>query len=122
MGTISVGEGRTAVVLRVENLGRDLAAFLTGGEAHVGAVAVAGRAAGTGGEALADAIVAPGNKDGPLAEEGAALMAALSGRTCVMIVGIHVEDATPAEIEQIVAHAREAFALWTPDDVVDQRY
>ena len=119
MSTISVGEGRTGVTLVVEELGRDLAAFLTGGEAHVGAVAVAGGSAGVAGEAVAELIVAPGHKEGPLAAEGAALLAARSGRTCVLTVGIHIDDAEPEEIAAIVDHAREALNAWRPDD---QRY
>lgn len=115
MSTISVGDGRTKVTLRVEDLGRDLAAFLTGGEAHVGAVAVAGGAAGTAGESLSACIVAPGHKEGPLAREGAALLAERSGRTCALTVGIHIDGASTEEIREIMVHAREALARWRPE-------
>lgn len=108
-GEIRVGEGRTAVVLRVEDLGRDLAATLTGGEAHVGAVAVAGAGVGTRGEDVDGMVVVPGHREDVLAREGARLLAARSGRCCVLTAGIHVDDASPDEIDIIVANAREAF-------------
>ena len=114
MASIVIGEGRTLITRRVEALGRDLAAFLTGGEAHVGAVAVAGSRAGTAGEAFSQLIVVTGHKEGPLAEHGAALLAARSGRTCVLTVGIHIDDASGEEIAALVANASEALEQWRP--------
>jgi hypothetical protein len=106
---MSEGRGRTEVSLAVMSQGRDLLLTVTGGDAHVGAVAVRSPAGGTQGEPHTAAIVVPGHKEGPLATEGAARLAAVTGSTCVAVVGIHVERATPEEIARIVTNAQRGF-------------
>ncbi len=80
-----------------------------GGREHVGAVAVSVPPAGPGGEPYAALAVVPGHAEGPLAEEGAALLSAASGRACVAVVGIHIDRASRAEIDAAVRHARLGF-------------
>lgn len=104
---IRVGRGRTAVRLEVAALGRDLSATLTGGQAHAGAVALAG----PGGEADGGGLlVLPPHKEGPLARACAAELARAAGCACVASAGIHQDGATAAEIAAIVANARTAIA------------
>jgi hypothetical protein len=102
------GEGRLAVRLELRAHGRDLLLLVGGGSVHAGAVAVVSAAGGTAGEPCDELAVVPGHKEGPLAREGARLLAAASGRTCVAVAGIHQDRATPAEIAAIVSHARAA--------------
>ncbi len=102
---VTRGAGRTAVRLELVGQGRDLLLLISGGEAHVGAVAVA-RPAGDGG--AAGAVVIPPHKEGPLAAECAALLAEAAGCTCAAAAGIHQDDATREEIETICANALAA--------------
>lgn len=104
------GAGRTAVTVHLIAQGRDLVLLVQGGQAHIGALAVRAAAAGTLGQPLAALVVAPGHKEGPLAEEGAAMIAAASGRACAVIAGIHQDSASPAEIAAIVANVRACYA------------
>ncbi len=110
---VEAGDGRAAVAVRLLAQGRDLLLLVTGGEAHVGAVALSGATAGTRGEPCEALLVAPGHKEGPLAAEGAALVAAATGRACVAVAGIHQDGATPGEIAEIVANVRRAYARLT---------
>jgi len=107
---LTLGEGRTAVRLTLLGQGRDLLLLVTGGEAHAGAVAVRAPARPPRFGACAGLCTVPGHREGPLAEEGAALLAAAAGRACVVVAGIHLEAATPEEIAAIVANARAGFA------------
>ena len=95
------GTGRTAVRLELTAHGRDLVLHVGGGEAHVGAVAVAepGRPAML--------TVVPGHKEGPLAAEAAATLAAAADCVCTVIAGIHQDDATGQEIAAIVVNVNE---------------
>ena len=104
---ITVGQGRTAVQLTLAAQGRDLILTVTGGAAHVGAVAVVSVAGGTAGEPHCSVTVVPGHAEGPLAEEAAARIAAATGRTCVAVAGIHQDRATGAEITAIVANVQQ---------------
>jgi len=90
--------------------GRDLVLTVTGGNAHVGAVAVHSAGGGTRGESHTAVTVVPGHKEGPLAKEGAARLATTMDCTCVALVGIHIEQATPEEIEKIVANTQRGLA------------
>jgi len=103
----TVGRGRRAVRLEAAPLGRDLLVTVTGGQAHAGAVALAGPAGALDGGGL---LVLPPHKEGPLARECAEAVAAAAGCACVAAAGIHQDGATPAEIAAIVANARAGIA------------
>jgi hypothetical protein len=77
-----------------------------GGQTHVGAVAVSSPAGGACGGPRRDLVVIPGHREGPLAEEAAARLAAAAGCTVVAVVGIHQDAATAEEIARIVANVR----------------
>lgn len=102
---VRVGRGRRAVVLLTRAVGRDLLVTVTGGQAHAGAVAVAtpGGAAPAGEDRP---LVVASHKEGPLARECARLLATAAGCTCVVVAGIHQDQATPGEIAAIVANVR----------------
>lgn len=104
---VTIGDGRTEVHLRPLAQGRDFLVLITGGAAHVGAVAVRdGRIAGPEKADSVGTVQLHGHREGPLAAEAAALLAAATGRTCAAVVGIHQDDASPAEIRRIVTHVR----------------
>ncbi len=102
---LELGTGRTRVRLDLVAQGRDLVLHLGGGEAHVGAVAVAA----PGGPVLL--TVVPGHKEGPLAEQAAAALSEAGGCTCAVVAGIHQDDATAEEIAAIVGNVNEGVAL-----------
>ncbi len=103
-GPVSVGRGRRRVTLELAAVGRDLLLVLWGGQAHAGAVALSGppgvptRPAGP--------LRLGSHREGPLAAECAALVAAAAGCACAVVAGIHQDAATADEIAAIVANAR----------------
>ena len=103
---VTAGRGRTEVRLDLSPVGRDLLLLVTGGEAHVGAAAVAG--IGPGGDSEIHAAILPPHKEGPLARECAALLSEAAGCTVCVVAGIHQDGATRGEIAAIVANVREA--------------
>jgi len=104
---LSVGSGRTRVTLEFKIQGRDILLLVTGGEAHVGAVAVWDSREKEG---QAAATELPGHREGPLAVECAEILGRASGRTVAAVVGIHQDNATPEEIAAIVANVRQGAA------------
>lgn len=101
---LSVGSGRTLVKLEVKNQGRDILLLVTGGEAHVGAVAV-WDSRQKGNPATVNEL--PGHREGPLAVECAEILGRAWGRTVAAVVGIHQDKATREEIDAIVVNVRQ---------------
>jgi len=104
---VEVGAGRVAVTLRSVSQGRDFLVLISGGEGHVGAVATCdGRNRWDHVRVAEETVQLAGHREGPLASEAAEMLALASGRTCVAVVGIHQDEATIDEIDQIVANVR----------------
>lgn len=97
------GEGRTEVCLELRAQGRDLVLAVTGGQAHVGAVALA-----SPGDREARLAVIPPHKEGPLAASVALRVTRAAGCACAVTAGIHQEAITPDEIAAVVAHVGSA--------------
>jgi hypothetical protein len=102
---VVVGSGRICVQLELGYQGRDLILLVTGGEAHVGAVAVWDRRQTAG---TASVTELPGHKEGPLAGACAKIVGRATGCRVVAVVGIHQDEATGEEIDAIVANAELA--------------
>jgi len=103
-GKISVGENRTLVELEADVIGEDWLLRITGGQAHVGAVATAD-------DGQVQLSVIGSHKEGPLAEICAGQWSLLTGRVCVAVVGIHQDQATRDEIDSIVDHVRQGLEI-----------
>lgn len=88
-------EGRIELCLRLIPQGRDLHACLCGGEAHVGAVALA-----QPGEA-ARVTQRPGHREGELAARVAERLARGHGCAVSVSSGIHFADISRAEISTV---------------------
>ena len=88
-------EGRVELCLRLMPQGRDLHAFLLGGEAHVGAVALAvpGQSAGV--------TQRPGHREGEIAALVAERLAGAFGCAVSVSCGIHFADISRAEITTV---------------------
>ena len=100
---VAGGEGRLRVEALAVLVGGDLVVAIWGGTApHVGAVALAQPR-----PSLDDPrVTLLGHKDDVVAREAADRLAAASGRTAVVTAGLHVDDATVADRQALVANAR----------------
>lgn len=88
------------IEIRSYSIGQDTAFIVTGGVAHIGAVATA---YWTEGKTIqVDVISMPGHREAELVEELARMAAIKLGRTVVVVAGIHLEKPTKQEIEDIV--------------------
>lgn len=93
-------DGRLALCLRLMPQGRDLHAFLLGGEAHVGAVALAAP-----GEAT-EVRQRPHHREGALAALVAERLSGALGCAVSVSCGIHFTAISRAEIAGVEAMAR----------------
>ncbi|MGE9986166.1 hypothetical protein [Desulfovibrio sp. SGI.169] len=87
---------RLELELRVLRMGRDLQVALSGGTAHLGAVALAAP-----GAAEADALVLPGHREDQLARRMARRMADALGCAVCVSAGIHYADISKEEIAAV---------------------
>ena len=90
--------GSTELRADVAHVGRDLLVTLFGGERHIGAVGVGGCSA----RPYASVLTMPGHRDDVIAKEAAMRISKALKCSCVVIVGIHVDDASERRISEIV--------------------
>lgn len=98
------------IAFTVQRIGRDYLFTISGGQIdsgpHIGAVAVAFWA---GGELKIETLELPSHKEGELAHESALLAAEKLTATCTVICGIHIDQATDEQINEIVQYVRKGF-------------
>lgn len=103
-----IGEGRSLVEFMVQEMGKDLVVTIGGGVVHVGAIAVAyvtDSIINPGEKTVtANLITLPGHKEESIAIPLAGKLARNIGRNCVLVLGIHIDDIKPDEIENISAN------------------
>jgi hypothetical protein len=99
----SSGEGRTRVSLSSSYLGNDLVIFIYNDNAHIGAVAVAEYDYDSG-RTSTSLITRRGHKDDVVAQRVAYLVAKSTKRPACVIAGIHVDDITEIEINEIIGN------------------
>lgn len=109
------GEERTRVAVRVEKFGKDLLVSITNEGAHLGAVAV-GEYSHSDGKATVSVITRYGHKDDEIARAQALRLAQKTRRPVCVIVGIHIDRATKAEIADIVKNAERAVGDYLASD------
>jgi len=106
-----MGEGRCTVTFEIKELGRDLVVIITGGDAHVGAVSLS-----LSRKSLADAnklsastslLTVPGHKEEDIAIPLSKEITTRTGRNCVLVVGIHLDNITPEELGIIWENCRQ---------------
>jgi hypothetical protein len=98
--------GKIEIVLKAKKIGEDYLLTLTGGEEHVGAVAV-GLFEEKSQRASSSVITMPGHREEYLALHGARQVSRAIKKTSVFVVGIHQDDISPDEIRDIVSATRE---------------
>ncbi|HJV46450.1 MAG TPA: hypothetical protein VJ824_12095 [Bacillota bacterium] len=84
-------------------VGRDMLFVVTGGAAHIGATATAYM---NQGELVVEVHQLEGHKEGPLAAELARYAVERLRRTVTVVMGIHKDEATPEDIQNIVESVR----------------
>ena len=108
------GEGRTKLYLIAVFSGDDLIIVIFGGDRpHVGSVSVAyppftdeEKKKGKDGVVL-NTIPLPGHKDYVVSEMVAEKVSRVLGRVVVVSVGIHIEKASKAEIEEVLKNSEK---------------
>jgi len=114
--SFSAGTGRFLVRLLVTVTGNGLVAQLMGGEEpHIGAVvlSVPRPSLATPGVLGSNSFVLPlvGHKDDEIAKPVAQEIAVNYGRPVVVVAGIHVEDASSEDIEQLTVNCWKTVQL-----------
>ena len=110
MITETYGNGKYIVNISVHDTnGAGLAVFVRGGDKpHLGGVALASPGIEMHGRTLSKCdlwtITVPGHKDAELAQRIAKKICIASGEPVSVSLGIHVENATPEEIELICSN------------------
>jgi len=86
-------------------MGNDRVFLITGGKAHIGAAAMA---YSTGNGVLADSLSVPEHREEKLALDLARWAASVLEQTVTVLIGIHVDNATKNDIDQIIAVVNHA--------------
>ena len=106
---LTKGEGRARINVTVNSLGSDLVVRIYNQNAHIGAVAV-GDYDGEHGRASVSVITRLGHKDDALAREAAYLLSKSIRRAVCVIAGVHLDNITGAEIDEILANTKTAIS------------
>jgi len=98
------GEGRTRIELLAQYLGSDLIVCIYNENAHLGAVAV-GEYNHEEGRASSSVITRSGHRDDEIAKRQAHLIARHTRKPVCVIAGIHLDNITKKEIDEILSQA-----------------
>ena len=101
---LTKGEGRTKVSLTARKMGDDFMVCIHDGNAHIGAVAV-GEYDHKNQRASTSVITRLGHKDDAIAQKAAHLISKSTLRPVCVVAGIHLDNITEAEIDQIVENS-----------------
>ncbi|MFV9510269.1 hypothetical protein [Tepidibacillus sp. LV47] len=93
------------IQIRHDFMGDDLVILVTGGVAHIGAVATAYI---DNDQVHVEVTELPHHKEGELAKEFAELLARSLHRSVSVLMGIHIDNATKKDIQQIVDYVQKA--------------
>ncbi len=107
MKTRSIEAAGIEITMRVVPLGDDLCVAVSGGREHIGAVVLAepgpGREAKGGTvRATVSVLAVTGHREDEVAREVARKMASALGVRVSVSCGIHVDDAGPMDIQEII--------------------
>ena len=100
------GEGRTEISLSAHDMGSDLVVYIHNENAHIGAIAL-GEYAHKEGRASCSLLTRLGHKDDTVAQKAAYLISRHTKKPVCVIAGIHLDNITREEIEQILANTGE---------------
>ncbi|MBC7120355.1 MAG: hypothetical protein H5T33_02060 [Candidatus Methanosuratus sp.] len=98
--SVKFGEGRYQIVAEALKAGGDLLVFVGGGEKpHIGGLSLSDPSAS------AVSLSIPFHKDFVVSHQVSEKISRATGRRCLAVVGIHVENATKEEISILVRNA-----------------
>ncbi|MDH4291967.1 MAG: hypothetical protein OEV56_05100 [Dehalococcoidia bacterium] len=106
---LTKGEGRARVNVTVSSLGNDLVVRIYNQNAHIGAVAI-GDYDYEHERASVSVITRLGHKDDALAREAAYLLSKSTRRPVCVIAGVHLDNITREEIDEILANTKTAIS------------
>lgn len=104
---LTAKHGRLAITLRVLHQGRDLQVMCSGGQAHIGAVALASPCSqgAANKKNQNDLLTLSGHREDLLAAQMAHRMASELNCTVCVSAGIHFDSITKEEIERVLSLA-----------------
>lgn len=100
---------RHAICIDELEIGEDLLLLITGGEAHIGAVATAYTSTRREAVVETETVCVPGHKEAELADGFAKELAERLGRTVTVVMGIHYDHLSREELKELVSEIRECF-------------
>lgn len=106
---LTKGEGRARINVTVNSMGSDLVVRIYNQNAHIGAVAVGDYDYEHQGASVS-LITRLGHKDDALAREAAYLLSKSMRRPVCVIAGVHLDNITGEEIDEILANTRTAIS------------
>jgi hypothetical protein len=95
----SAGDGRTRLRAEIYELGRDLVVILGGGEIHLGSATLADPL--PAGRSRTSSVTGEGHRESELSIRLSEAILAATGRRTVTLAGVHLDEITQDEIEQI---------------------
>lgn len=101
---LTKGEGRTKISLTAYSMGDYFVVCIHNGNAHIGAVAV-GEYDHKEKRASTSVITRLGHRDDMIAQKAAYLVSKLTLKPVCVVAGIHLDNITEAEIDQIVENS-----------------
>jgi hypothetical protein len=104
---LTEGKGRARVNVTVNSIGSDLVVRIYNQNAHIGAVAI-GDYDYEHERASVSVITRLGHKDDALAGEAAYLLSKSIRRPVCVIAGVHLDNITREEIDEILANTKTA--------------
>ena len=99
--SLNEGAGRTRVSLELKPIGEDLVVYFFNEQGHLGAAAVA-EFSHEENRASTSVITRPGHKDDVVAASAARKLCKVLQRPVCAIAGIHLDEITSEEIDQIL--------------------
>jgi hypothetical protein len=101
---ITRGQGRTRIYLSAQGFGEGLVVSIYNENAHIGAVAL-GEYDYQENRASTSVITRLGHKDDKIAQQAAYLISKHTRKPSCVIAGVHLDDITPAEINEFLENA-----------------
>ena len=108
---ITAGTGKYTIEMIVSLVGRDIIAFIYGGDRpHVGAVALAvprpSLKDNLKTSSTSSIITVIGHKEGDIAKMASEALASSMNRVAVVSAGLHIDNASEADIRKLLANAK----------------
>jgi hypothetical protein len=101
---LSKGEGRARINLLAQSFGGDLVVYIYNKNVHIGAVAM-GEYDHEESRSSVSVMTRRGHKDDAIAQKAANIISKHTKRPSCVIVGVHLDDITEAEIQIFLSNA-----------------